>query len=263
MLYKKINKINENYNLIDFNSVSGGYNGELTLNDINLTIQRGDFIGLLGPSGSGKTTLLKAMLGDINLYSGSIKITGSSPHKHKLTIGYVPQLETIDWNFPVTVRQVISMGAIRGSKLYPWISKKDKLAVEAVSIRLGLDELINRQIRELSGGQQQRTFLARALVSNPDILMLDEPTSRVDIKTKEDIMTILKSLNHLGVTIIMTTHEINSIATHLPRVICMKNIIIADGSPDEIFTEETFYKTYGAEIRTIEHEGSKFVIEML
>ena len=132
-----------------------------------------------------------------------------------------------------------------------------------INNRLGLEELMNRQIRELSGGQQQRTFLGRALVSNPDVLILDEPTSGVDIRTKEEIMAILNSLNHQGVTILMTTHEINSVASQLPRVICLKNSIIADGSPNEIFTEENFYATYGATVKTIEHDGSKFVIEML
>ena len=261
MLYQNQNDLSDI--LIEFNNVNGGYEGEFTLNNINLIIKKGEFIGMLGPSGSGKTTLLKSVLGDIRIYSGEIIINGGNGYKNELNIGYVPQLETIDWNFPITVRQLIEMGIIRTSKYFPWINKEEKLAVEAISNRLGLEDLMNRQIRELSGGQQQRTFLGRALVSNPDILILDEPTSGVDIRTKEEIMAILNSLNHQGVTILMTTHEINSVASQLQRVICLKNSIIADGSPNDIFTEENFYATYGAAVKTIDHDGSKFVIEML
>ena len=261
MLYHNSTKISDD--LIKFDHVSGGYNGELTLNNIDLIIHRGEFVGMLGPSGSGKTTLLKSVLGDIRIYNGTIIINGTNNNNHGLNIGYVPQLETIDWNFPITVRQLIGIGVIRTSKYFPWINKEQKLAVDAVSNRLGLEDLMNRQIRELSGGQQQRTFLGRALVSNPDILILDEPTSGVDIRTKEEIMGILNSLNHQGVTILMTTHEINSVASQLPRVICLKNSIIADGPPKEIFTEDNFYATYGAAVKTIDHEGNKFVIEML
>ena len=117
MLYRNQNDLSEI--LIQFDNVSGGYEGELTLNNINLVIQKGEFIGMLGPSGSGKTTLLKSVLGDIRIYSGEIIINGGNINKNELNIGYVPQLETIDWNFPITVRQLIEMGIIRTSKYFP------------------------------------------------------------------------------------------------------------------------------------------------
>ena len=124
MLYQNQNDLSDI--LIEFNNVNGGYEGEFTLNNINLIIKKGEFIGMLGPSGSGKTTLLKSVLVDIRIYSGEIIINGGNGYKNELNIGYVPQLETIDWNFPITVRQLIEMGSIRTSKYFPWINKEEK-----------------------------------------------------------------------------------------------------------------------------------------
>ena len=127
--------------------------------------------------------------------------------------------------------------------------------------RLGISDLLGRQIRELSGGQQQRVFLARALVSSPGLLLLDEPTAGVDIKTRDDVMHLLHELNHQGVTIIMTTHEINAVAAHLPWVVCLNGKILAEGPPGDVFTPETFKLTYNAEMPVIHYQGMTLVAE--
>ena len=127
--------------------------------------------------------------------------------------------------------------------------------------RLGIGALAKRHIRELSGGEQQRTFLARALVSNPRLLLLDEPTRGVDIKTRDEVMHLLDELNHQDVTIIMTTHEINAVAAHLPWVVCLNGGIVATGPPNEVFTPETLKRTYNADIPVTQYRGMTLVAE--
>ena len=182
---------------------------------------RGDFVGLLGPSGSGKTTLLRALLGAVDVYEGEVLVEGRRPSERRPRIGYVPQLETIDWNFPVTVREVVMMGRTMENRFFPWFRREEKELADRMMDQLGILHLAGRHIRQLSGGQQQRAFLARALVSSPSLLLLDEPTSGVDVKTRDDVMHLLHDLNHEGVTIVITTHEINAVAVHLPRLVCL------------------------------------------
>ena len=246
---------------VEIKAVTCGYEKQRVLTDVSLTIMPGDFVGLLGPSGSGKTTLLRTVLGAVDLYEGEVLVNGVATTKKRPRVGYVPQLETIDWNFPVTVQEVVMMGRTMENKLFPWYRKEEKdLAAEMMS-RLGILDLADRHIRELSGGQQQRVFLARALISSPQLLLLDEPTSGVDIKTRDDVMHLLHDLNHDGVTIIITTHEINAVAVHLPWIVCLAGRILAEGPPSEVITTEVLRLTYGAEMPVIHYEGMTIVAE--
>ena len=247
--------------IVEIKAVTCGYEKQQVLTDVSLTIMPGDFVGLLGPSGSGKTTLLRTVLGAVDLYEGEVLVNGVATAKKRPRVGYVPQLETIDWNFPVTVQEVVMMGRTMENKLFPWYRKEEKdLAAEMMS-RLGILDLADRHIRELSGGQQQRVFLARALISSPQLLLLDEPTSGVDIKTRDDVMHLLHDLNHDGVTIIITTHEINAVAVHLPWIVCLAGRILAEGPPSEVITTEVLRLTYGAEMPVIHYEGMTIVAE--
>ena len=247
--------------IVEIKAVTCGYEKQRVLTDVSLTIMPGDFVGLLGPSGSGKTTLMRTVLGAVDLYEGEVLVNGVATTKKRPRIGYVPQLETIDWNFPVTVQEVVMMGRTMENKLFPWYRKEEKdLAAEMMG-RLGILDLADRHIRELSGGQQQRVFLARALISSPQLLLLDEPTSGVDIKTRDDVMHLLHDLNHDGVTIIITTHEINAVAVHLPWIVCLAGRILAEGPPSEVITTEVLWLTYGAEMPVIHYEGMTIVAE--
>jgi zinc/manganese transport system ATP-binding protein/zinc transport system ATP-binding protein len=221
----------------------------------------GDFVGLLGPSGSGKTTLLRTVLGAVDIYEGEVLVNGVATSKKRPRVGYVPQLETIDWNFPVTVQEVVMMGRTMENRLFPWYRKEEKELAAEMMGRLGILDLADRHIRELSGGQQQRVFLARALISSPQLLLLDEPTSGVDIKTRDDVMHLLHDLNHDGVTIIITTHEINAVAVHLPWIVCLAGRILTEGPPSEVITTEVLRLTYGAEMPVIHYEGMTIVAE--
>lgn len=247
--------------VVDIRSMTCGYEKQEVLTDVTLRIMPGDFVGLLGPSGSGKTTLLRSVLGAVNIYEGEVVVYGVSTASQRPRVGYVPQLETIDWNFPVTVREVVMMGRTMENRLFPWYRKEEKELADQMMDRLGILQLAGRHIRELSGGQQQRVFLARALVSSPQLLLLDEPTSGVDIKTRDDVMHLLHDLNHQGVTIIITTHEINAVAVHLPWVVCLAGRILAEGPPSQVITTDILRMTYGAEMPVIHYEGMTIVAE--
>ena len=247
--------------IIRLQGVSCGYEKQEVLTDVSLDIMEGDFVGLLGPSGSGKTTLLRTVLGAVDVYHGQVFVQGVSINQRRPRVGYVPQLETIDWNFPVTVQAVVMMGRTMDCRLFPWYRRQDKMLASERMERLGISGLAPRHIRELSGGQQKRVFLARALVSSPRILLLDEPTSGVDIKTRDDVMHLLHELNHQGVTIVMTTHEINAVAVHLPWLVCLNGRIPAEGPPAQVITPETLKLTYGAEMPVIQYQGMTLVAE--
>jgi zinc/manganese transport system ATP-binding protein len=243
---------------VDFNNVSIGYERKPVLKGVSLHIPDGQFVGMIGPSGAGKTTLLRSMLGLAPSVTGEVTVGGEQvrPGRPPGNVGYVPQVGTIDWNFPVTVDNVVLMGRNNSGSRWPWPSKEDRRAVSNTLDRLGIGGLGSRHIRELSGGQQQRTFLARALIGNPAVLVLDEPTASVDIKTRDDVLHLLADLNQAGTTIVMSTHELNSLAAHLPWVVCVNGGIVAQGPPAKVFNAETMSRTFDAEMRVVRDEES-------
>ena len=247
--------------IVELEGVTAGYEGHVVLSDVDLRIMPGDFVGFLGPSGSGKTTLLRTILGASRVFGGQARVNGQAVNRRGSQAGYVPQLETIDWNFPVTVEEVVMMGYTRGNPFFPWHRKSDWRVAREMMERLGIAHLEGRHIRQLSGGQQQRVFLARALVSNPSLLLLDEPTSGVDIKTRDEVMHLLHELNHQGITIAMTTHEINAVAAHLPWLVCINGHVLAEGPPSQVISPEILHLTYGANMPVIEYEGMTLVAE--
>lgn len=248
--------------IVSLVNVTGGYVGKPVFNRTSLNLYPGQLTGIIGPTGGGKTTLLKVILGVNPALSGEVYLFGNKVQgKISGGIGYVPQVETVDWNFPVTVEQVAMMGQLRQSSIWPWPSPKERKRSSEVLERLGLKDFSKRHIRALSGGQQQRTFLARALLSQPKLLILDEPTSGVDIKTQHDILDLLHDLSLDGMTILLTTHDLNSVATHLSRVICFNKTVIADGSPENVFTPEIFKKTFQADMLFIRDQDSILVTQ--
>jgi zinc/manganese transport system ATP-binding protein/zinc transport system ATP-binding protein len=251
--------------VVAIHDFSGGYGAAPVLRGVSLEIPRGQFVGLVGPSGAGKTSLLKALLGGLPQISGQVLIDGHpvTPGTPPRGVGYVPQVQTVDWTFPVTVEDVVLMGRTRRMGPLPWPSRADRAVVDATLQRLGLGGLRRRHIRELSGGQQQRVFLARALIGEPELLILDEPTASVDIKTRDDILHLLAELNRQGITIVLTTHELNAVAAHLPYVACVNGGIVAQGSPLDVFTEEILSRTFAADMRVIRDEetGGMLVAE--
>ncbi len=245
--------------LIRFEHVSCSYGGSPVVENVDIVVRRGEFLGIVGPSGSGKTTVLRALLGSIAPVHGRITRAPG------LRLGYVPQLETVDWNFPVTVGEVVAMGR-RQKKMWPTLSVAERSMITTILERLGLAGLEGRHIRELSGGQQQRVFLARALMQKPDILVLDEPTAGVDVRTRHEILHVLVDLNESppvgdGITIVLTTHDLNGLAAHLPRLVCFNRTVVADGPPSDVLQPYFLERTYGAPMEVLLHGGMPVVLE--
>ncbi|MCX6021259.1 MAG: metal ABC transporter ATP-binding protein [Chloroflexi bacterium] len=247
---------------VELRGVECGYDGRPVLQDLTLEIASGQFAAIVGPSGAGKTTLLKTILGLQAPIAGEVlvlgqRLRGSLPEH----VGYVPQLETVDWNFPVTVEEVVLMGRATRRSWWPWPSADDRRLALDLLERLGLGNLARRHIRDLSGGQQQRVFLARALIRSPQLLLLDEPMSGVDIKTRHDILHTLADLHHEGVAIVMTTHDLNWVAAHLHWVICLNRTVVAQGSPDEVFTPDLLSRTYDTEMVVLRQNDITLIAE--
>ena len=240
--------------LIDLASVSAGYGRTTVLHDVDLSIGATTFTGIVGPSGAGKTTLLRVLLGLINPSSGT-RVTAPG-----LRVSYVPQLETVDWKFPVTVFECVLMARTE-HRVRPWPSTQERQAVADVLERLGIGDLAERHIRELSGGQQQRMFLARALLREPQVLLLDEPTSGVDINTRHDVLHLLADLHADGMAIVLTTHDLNGMAAHLPQLVCVNGHVIAEGTPREVMVPDVLEETFGARLEVLEHLGMPIVVD--
>ena len=240
--------------LVRLDRVTCGYGGAPVLEDLDLEVPAGAFVGVVGPSGCGKTSLLRLVMGTLAPGLGAVH------RRSGLRIGYVPQVETVDWSFPVTVFECVLMGRPSG-RLMPWPSRAERAAVAEALGRLGLDGLEGRHIRELSGGQQQRVFLARALVRRPDLLLLDEPTAGVDLRLRHEVLHLLHDLNAAGTAILLTTHDLNGMASHLPHLVCLNRRVIGAGSPREVLTEAVLEATYGASMRVLQHAGMPVVLE--
>jgi zinc/manganese transport system ATP-binding protein len=248
--------------LVELTDVTLGYSNVPVLRGVTTRIEAGQFVGLVGPSGAGKTTLLRALLGMVPRVEGDVRVLGREVRGGPPPgVGYVPQLETVDWNFPVTVEEVVLMGRAMKMGPWPWPGRAHRQQMHRILDRLGIGRLAHRHIRELSGGQQQRVFLARALISEPQILLLDEPTTGVDIKTRDEVLHLLGDLNADGVTVILTTHELNAVAAHLPWVLCVNGGIVAQGDPEDVFTAEVLSRTYGAEMRVVRKDGLLLVAD--
>jgi ABC-type Mn2+/Zn2+ transport system ATPase subunit len=222
--------------------------------DADLDVVAGDFVGVVGPSGSGKTTLLRAVMGTVQPVAGEVW------RRPGARVGYVPQVETVNWSFPVTVEETVLMARTTGRRL-PWPSREERRDVSGLLERLGIGGLGRRHIRELSGGQQQRVFLARALLSRPQLLLLDEPTSGVDVRTRHDILHLLADLNVEGLAILLTTHDLNGMAAHLPHLVCLNGKITGRGTPQQVLTPDVLERTYGAPMEVLCHGGMPVVVD--
>jgi len=232
--------------ILELRGVSFTYGDGSVLKDIDLSIREGAFCGIVGPSGAGKTTLLRLMDGSLHPTGGTVESRPDGRRAPRL--GVVPQLDTIDWTFPITVEEVVLLGTARDGRRLPWATQAMRKRADDVLGRLGIAHLARRHIRNLSGGQQQRAFVARALVRKPDLLLLDEPTSGVDVVTRHDVLHLLHELNHEGIAIVLTTHDLNAVAAHLPSLVCVNGTILAQGTPTQVLTPGVLRRLYGAEM---------------
>ena len=206
--------------IIEVRDLWFSFNSIPVLKEVNLTVRPGNFIALLGPNGGGKTTLLKLMLGLLIPDRGSIKIFGELPGKSSHRIGYMPQHLHFNQSFPISVLDVVLMGKLRPGRGWSRYSHQDRMAAEKALKQMEMWDFRNRRAGELSGGQVQRVFIARALVDEPEVLFLDEPTASVDSKHQTDLFDILKELNKT-VTIIVVSHDVGIVSSHVKSVACV------------------------------------------
>lgn len=230
------------------------YGAAPVLANVDLRIAADQFSGIVGPSGSGKTTLLRVLLGSVRPAAGAVH------RRSGLRVGYVPQVETVDWSFPVTVGECVLMARTHG-RILPWRSRAEHAQMCETLERLGIAHLAGRHIRELSGGQQQRVFIARALLGSPDLLLMDEPTSGVDVRTRHEILHLLDDLHRDGLAIVLTTHDLNGIAAHLPHLVCLNTEVLGEGPPRDVLTVDVLERTYGARMEILEHAGMPIILD--
>ncbi len=211
--------------------LSVDYGRTRALSDIHLSVHEGDFLGIIGPNGGGKTTLLKTILGLVQPTEGSVRLYGKSPKESRTRVGYVPQIANLDRRFPIHVEDLVLMGKLPG-KLTPFYrcSSQDRAHVHELLDKTGIFSLRKRQVAHLSGGEFQKALIARALASNPSLLVLDEPTASVDTHSHHHICNLLKELN-TQLTIVLVTHDLSIVASHVKTLACLNGSLFHHGKP--------------------------------
>lgn len=224
------------------------YHGKPVVWDIDLAIPRGKLVSIVGPNGAGKSTLLKACLELIPRTSGEILFFGEPYAKQLKRVGYVPQRESVDWDFPVSVLDVVAMGTYGQLGWFRRVNKRcQALALQALD-RVGLADYADRQISQLSGGQQQRTFLARALVQDADLYFMDEPFAAVDAATERAIVELLKDLQARGKTCLVVHHDLATVPQYFDWTVLLNMRVVAAGPTSDVFHQENLRKTYGGKL---------------
>ena len=224
-------------NAIEIKNLTVAYGENIALEDFNLDVEIGSLMALVGPNGAGKSTLIKTILKFLKQITGKIKINGKN-------LAYVPQRNSVDWDFPTTLFDVVEMGCYGRVGLFKRVNKEEKAKVLKAIEQVGMLDFKDRQISELSGGQQQRAFIARALVQEADIYLMDEPFQGVDSTTEKSIVDILKKLKSEWKTLIVVHHDLQTVPTYFESVTFINKTVIASGKVKEVFTQENIDKTY-------------------
>jgi manganese/zinc/iron transport system ATP- binding protein len=248
---------------LSIDDMTVAYHRRPVLWDVEYDAPRGGaLVGVVGPNGAGKTTLIKAALGLIPLASGRVMVFGRPARSQRRFIGYVPQRETVDWDFPVSALDVVAMGRYgRIGWLRP-VSRSHKQVAQSCLERVGMGEFASRQISQLSGGQQQRVFLARALAQDAELYFMDEPFAAVDATTEAAIVGILRSLRNSGKTCLVVHHDLATVPEYFDHVMLLNGRIVAAGPTHEVFTPENLRATYGGKLTLLEQAGEALARRM-
>jgi manganese/zinc/iron transport system ATP- binding protein len=237
---------------LEIHDMTVAYHRKPVLWDIDLVVPEGKLVGIVGPNGAGKTTLIKAVLGLQPLASGKVEIYGKPYETQRRLIGYVPQRESVDWDFPVTVRDVVLMGTY--GRL-GWIRRPGRAERETADrclAQVGMSDFARRQIRQLSGGQQQRVFLARALAQDARVYFMDEPFSGVDAATEAAIIELLQKLRSEDKTVFVVHHDLQTVRSYFDYVILLNMRLVACGPTDTTFTTVNLHETYGGRLTILD-----------
>ena len=226
--------------ILEVDNLTVKYNGKYALEDVSFSVQQGERVAIVGPNGAGKSTLFKALVGLLHPTRGTLDVNGAE-------FGYVTQRSVVDWSFPVTVHDTVMMGRIAKMGWLRWQRPHDREIVRQCLSQVGMLEYANTQIAQLSGGQQQRVFIARALAQEATILLMDEPFSGVDAPTTEAIMEIVEHLPDHGVTVLVSTHDLNLAAERFDRLALLNRQMIAYGPPQEVINSQSLAAAYGGQ----------------
>jgi manganese/zinc/iron transport system ATP- binding protein len=254
----EINSDNRTLPALEIHDVTVAYHRKPVLWDIDLVVPEGKLVGIIGPNGAGKTTLIKAALGLLPLASGKVEIYGSPLKDQRRLIGYVPQRESVDWDFPVTVRDVVLMGTYGELGWCRRPGAGQRRIAENCLDQVGMLEFARRQIRQLSGGQQQRVFLARALAQQAQVYFMDEPFAGVDAATESAIVDLLQAMRTERKTVFVVHHDLQTVREYFDYVILLNMRLVACGPTEDTFTSENLQKTYGGRL-TILDEAAEAV----
>ena len=228
------------------------YQSKPVLWDVELNIPKGTLAGIVGPNGAGKSTLLKACLDLIPKTSGEALVYGKPYEQQRELIAYVPQRESVDWDFPISALDVVTMGTYQKLGWFKRITRSQKQqALEALE-KVGISHLAKRQISQLSGGQQQRVFLARALVQEAEVYFMDEPFAAVDAATEQAIIELLQELNSKGKTVLCVHHDLATVSRYFDYLVLLNMRVVASGPTSETFTRENLQKTYGGKLNLLD-----------
>lgn len=229
--------------------------------DVDYDAPAGKLIAIVGPNGAGKSTLIKAALDLVPKVSGAVRIFGRPYDEQRLRVAYVPQRTSVDWDFPVSAQDVVAMGLYRKIGWFRPVTRRWRQAAREALDRVGLADFASRQISQLSGGQQQRVFLARALVQEADLYLMDEPFAGVDAATERAILKVLRGLRSTGKTALVVHHDLQTVADYFDEVLLLNMRLVASGPVSQVFTEENLRRTYGGHLSLLDQVGTRLAEE--
>lgn len=241
--------------VLEVHDLTVSYSRKPVLWGVDFTLPPGCIAGIIGPNGAGKSTLLKSIMGLIPLSSGYIKLFGKPLEEVRSRVSYVPQRESVDWDFPVSVSDVVLMGRYAKTGLFKSISKTDRAIAMDCLDKVGMSGFAKRQISQLSGGQQQRVFIARALAQQADFYLMDEPFSGVDAATEEAIILLLREMAAARKTVMVVHHDLQSAKEYFDWMILLNMHLVASGRTDDVFTDEIMQRTYGGKLSLLSQVG--------
>ncbi len=249
-------RVSEQRALITFADVTLGYGRRSVLSGLSFTLRSGDYVGIVGPNGAGKTTLLRAILGAVRPHAGTI-----IAHKKPILFGYVPQAQTMDDHFPLTALDIVLMGRYRSAGLLRRPGRADWERARLALDQVGIPDLHGRLFREMSGGQKQRVLVARALVSEPDALVMDEPTTGMDVAAEHATMELVDSLHaERGLLVLIVSHALNSLLNHVGQVAILGEGRLEMGPVDTVVRPETLERLYGMPLEVVQFGGRRMVL---
>jgi manganese/zinc/iron transport system ATP- binding protein len=241
--------------VVEVHDLTVSYDRKPVLWDIDLTLPAGALVGIIGPNGAGKSTLIKAMMGLVPLSSGFVRIFNESLDKVRRRVSYVPQRESVDWDFPASVFDVVLMGRYGALGLFSRPSAADKAAARDALEKVGMGAYADRQISQLSGGQQQRVFLARALSQDADLYLMDEPFAGVDAATEAAIIELLRGMREQGKTVVVVHHDLQSAAEYFDWILLLNLRLVGSGPTNQLLTQPLLEETYGGKLTVLARVG--------